>query len=266
MAVLEVRNLYFSYKETPVLDDVSYNFKRGVFYGILGPNGCGKSTFLDLLLGYLKPEKGEVILEQKNIKKYKKREIAKKIAYVPQNYAVNFPYTAEEIVLMGRYPYIPKFSLPTKKDYQLVEHIEKLMELDSLRHRIITNLSGGEKQRVMIARAIAQDTQLTLLDEPTSNLDIKHSLKILDIFRKKVKKENKTVICVFHNINEAAQFCDELIFMKKGNIIAAGCIEEVLNEDVLKEVFEIKCRIYFEKRLNCYHIIFYSVEGTHEDD
>lgn len=257
MVVLEARNLHFGYKEVMVLKDISYKFEKAKFYGILGPNGSGKSTFLDLLLGYLHPTKGEIFLDGKKLSNYKRRDIAKKIAYVPQNYSINFPYTAHEIVMMGRYPYISKFSFPKDIDFKIVEQVEEQMELMDLRDRLINNLSGGEKQRVMIARALAQDSQITLLDEPTSNLDIKHSLTILGIFRKKVKDEKKTAICVFHNINEASQFCDELIFMKNGTIVAAGSVSEVLNSYVLMDTFEVKSKIYFEEKLKCHQVIFY---------
>ena len=254
--ILKVDHVLFSYQDLIVLKDISFKFYPGKFYGILGPNGSGKSTLLDILLGFKTPDKGNVFLFKKHIKEIKKTEIGKKISYVPQNFTINFPFSVDEIVTMGRYPYIKRFSLPTQKDFEIVEHVEREVDIFKFRNRLITELSGGERQRVMIARALAQDTPIFLLDEPTSNLDVKHSLRILNSFKKRVINKNRTVICVFHNINEALFFCDELIFLKNGEIVIGGPTGDVINEDILKKIFEVEVMLRFEKKLNCYQVIF----------
>ncbi len=254
---LEVKDMCFSYGERMVLKNITLSFLRGKFYGILGPNGSGKSTLLDILLGFKRPDRGEVILFDKKIEDIKKIELARNMAYVPQIYEINFPFKVKEIVLMGRYPYIKRFSLPSSHDLKMVEEVEKEMDLYDLKERLITELSGGERQRAMIARAFVQNTPIYLLDEPTSNLDIKHSLKVLGLFKNKVKENKVTVICVFHNINEALIFCDEMVFLKNGEVIQAGPVKDVVTEDTLKKVFDVEATLYFEKRLKCMQVIFY---------
>ncbi|WP_459891440.1 ABC transporter ATP-binding protein [Desulfothermus okinawensis] len=254
--ILEAKDISFSYNNEPVLKDISLKFCQGKFYGILGPNGSGKSTLLDILMGYKFPDRGRVLLYGKEIRSLKKSEIAKRISYVPQSFSVNFPFTVDEIITMGRYPYVKRFSLPSIEDIEIVREVERKVDVFDLRKKLITELSGGEKQRVMIARALAQDTPIFLLDEPTSNLDIKHSLKILSIFKKNVIYKRSCVICVFHNINEATSFCDELIFLKQGKVIESGPSSKVISEDILKEVFEVDVKLRFEERLNCYQVLF----------
>ena len=254
--ILKVDHVSFSYQDLPVLKDICFKFYPGRFYGILGPNGSGKSTLLDILLGFKTPDKGNVYLFKNDIKKIKKSQIGKKISYVPQSFTFNFPFSVDEIVTMGRYPYIKKFSLPTQRDLEIVEQIQREIDIFKFKHRLITELSGGERQRVMIARALAQDTPIFLLDEPTSNLDIKHSLRILESFKKRVINNNRTVICVFHNINEALFFCDELIFLKDGKIIIGGPTAEVISKDILEQIFEVEVLLRFEEKLNCYQVIF----------
>jgi iron complex transport system ATP-binding protein len=254
--ILEAKGICFSYQDTSVLQDIDVKFSRAKFYGVLGPNGSGKSTLLDVLLGFKRPDKGRVFLNNKDIRKYKKIELARSIAYIPQSYEINFPFTVEEIVTMGRYPYIKRFSFPSKRDLEIVEDIEKQIDIYRFRHRLITELSGGETQRVMIARALAQEAMITLLDEPTSNLDIKHSLKLLGLLKQKVRKESKTVICVFHNINEASYFCDEILFLKEGKIIDFGPVEKVLKKENLERIFEVDATVYFEEELKCYQVVF----------
>ncbi len=257
--ILQAKDVSFSYKDRFVLKNIELSFTKNKFYGILGPNGSGKSTLLDVLLGFSLPDKGEVFLRGIDIRRYKKTDIAKLVAYIPQSYEINFPFTVDEIVLMGRYPYIRRFSFPSETDFKIVEKVEREIDIYNFRHRLITELSGGETQRVMVARVLAQDALLTLLDEPTSNLDIKHSLRILELFKKKVIQEDKTVICVFHNINEAAYFCDEVVFLKQGKVIDFGPVGEVLTKKNLEMVFEIKAKVYFEEELGCPQVIFKSV-------
>ncbi len=258
-AVYSLKDVSFAYPGDhgrEVLSGLRGEFMPGVFYGVLGPNGSGKSTFLELLLGYKRAIKGEIYLKGRPIVHYKKKEIAREVAFVPQQYHINFPFAVRDVVSMGRYPYLRRFSFLSPEDEMMIERVLREMELRSLSERLITELSGGEKQRVMIARAMAQDTPVVLLDEPTSSLDVKHSLRVLSLFREMVDGGEKTVVCVFHNINEAASFCDHLLFLKEGRICAFGPVEEVLNRDTLGEVFEVDAKVYFEKELGCFQVIF----------
>ncbi len=257
--IYSLRRISFAYSSDSsklVLKRLDGEFPPGYFYGVLGPNGSGKSTFLELLLGFKEPTEGELLFKGRDLVSYKRKEIAREVAFVPQQYYINFPFLVREVISMGRYPYLKRFSFLSRKDETIIENVLEEMELFHLSSRLITQLSGGEKQRVMIGRALAQNTQVMLLDEPTSSLDIKHSLRVLSILKKRVVNHGRTVICVFHNINEAASFCDYLLFLKKGSIIAFGRVEDVLTEDVLARVFEVEAKVYFEEELGCPQVIF----------
>ncbi|MBW2027075.1 MAG: ABC transporter ATP-binding protein [Deltaproteobacteria bacterium] len=226
--VFRIADISFSYGNVSVLRHVSLEMREGNFYGILGPNGSGKTTLLDVMAGIKAPDSGRVLFKGKDIRNYNKKELAKGIALVPQEFYINFPFTVKEIVLMGRHPYMPRFGAASADEY-------------------VTELSGGEKQRVVFARALAQDTPVLMLDEGTSNMDIRHTLKILGIARHKVRKDNRTVIAAMHDLNLAAQFCDHLVFLKDGKIVAQGPIDTVLNEQNVKQTFEVEAKIYFDE-------------------
>ncbi len=258
-AIYTLKDMSFAYPSSPsdiVLEGVDGEFYPGHFYGVLGPNGSGKSTFLELLLGFKSPTKGELFFNGRDLSSYKKKEIAREVAFVPQQYHINFPFRVREVISMGRYPYLKRFSFLSHSDESIIDRVLEEMELSHLADRLITELSGGEKQRVMIGRALAQDTEVMLLDEPTSSLDIKHSLKVLSLLKDRVVGDHRTVICVFHNINEAASFCDSLMFLRDGRILAFGRVEDVLTEEILEQVFEVEAKIYFEEELGCHQVIF----------
>ncbi|MCP4353444.1 MAG: ABC transporter ATP-binding protein [Desulfobacterales bacterium] len=252
----QIDNICFSYENRDVLDDISISLEFGHFYGIVGPNGCGKTTFIDILMRHKHPGSGTVKYQNKNIGLYSRKELAREIALVPQNFYINFPFTAGEIVLMGRTPHIPKFSAPSSHDFDIVDDIMAKTGADKFRNRFITELSGGERQRVVFARALAQDTPVLMLDEGTSNLDINHTLNLLDIVAKDVEEKNKTVISVFQDINLAAMYCDVLIFMKQGKIAASGEKDKVLTEENIKKVFSVDSKIFFEPYSNSRKVAF----------
>ncbi len=237
------QNLTFSYGESPVIRDLSLSLSPGRFYGILGPNGCGKSTLLDLLCGHLKSESGEIRYGGKPIGKWTRPEIAREMALVPQNYHINFPFTSKEVVLMGRYPHIPRFSRPSAQDMEIVESVMEMTETAGFSDRYISELSGGERQRVVFARALAQDTPVLILDEATANLDINHVLSLLEIAAQGVGKQGKTVISVMQEINFAALFCEEMIFMKEGTVAAAGPTPAVLTPENLQRIYGVKAKV-----------------------
>lgn len=241
--LFEIKNGEFNYGKITVLKDVHLTLKKHKFYGLIGPNGSGKSTLLNLLVATSKLDKGTITLHSAQLYNYRRQELAKLIALVPQNISVGFDFSVHDIVLMGRHPHIPRFSPPSKKDLDIVSQTLKLLDIEHLKDRPVSNLSGGEKQRVIVARALAQDTEVLVLDEATSNLDIEHALEIMRLLRGLVISSNTTVIAAIHDLNMAAAFCDDLIVLKNGTVYAKGPVDSVLTSKLLKDVFSVKGKI-----------------------
>jgi iron complex transport system ATP-binding protein len=244
--VYQLDGVSYSYTTTPALRDFTLSLRKGAFYGIVGPNGCGKSTFLDLLVGSKEADSGTLVFTGRSVASYTKRELAKEIALVPQNFSIGFDYSVEEVVLMGRHPHINRFSSPSANDWQHVHAAMDAIGIADFADRSIMELSGGEKQRVVVARALAQDTPVLLLDEASSNLDIRYSLQIFNTVRALVEKKGRTVIAVIHNLNFAAAYCDEIIFMKEGRVCEEGSVEQVMNETVIEEVFGVESEVRYD--------------------
>lgn len=244
---MSIRNLSFSYDSGSVLRGIDLDFERGRFYSILGPNGCGKTTLLDLLIRHRKPAAGTITLDNRPLSSLSRKEIAQTISLVSQNYNINFPFTVKEVVMMGRHPYIPRFSTPGAGDIEIVDQVMERTGINGFRNRRITELSGGERQRCVVARALCQDTPLLFLDEAFSSMDISHTLRLLAIVKEAVERSNKTVVSVFHDINLASAWSDSLVFMKEGRVAVAGDTREVLTEAMLKEVFEVESRVVFNE-------------------
>lgn len=241
--MLEIKNLNFSYFETKVLTGVNLSFTDGEFVGIIGPNGAGKSTLLKLVLGFLHSEQNNIQLNKKPLEKYPKKELGKNIAYVPQETEFSFSFKVHEIVRMGRYPYLKGIAYYSDEDEKIVNESMKKMEITHFANRRFNNLSGGEKQRVVIASALAQQPKILLLDEPTSALDLHHQIDIYIILKTLQNETNLTTIVVTHGINLAAQFCERIILMNKGEIIRDGKPDEVLQFNLLQEIFGVKVYI-----------------------
>lgn len=254
--MLELRGISFCYGKIRALDNLSMTIEPGKFYGIVGPNGCGKTTLLDLLIRNKTPAAGTIRYSGRDIKEYKSKGLAREIALVPQDFYINFPFTVREIVLMGRHPYIPRFSSPSAKDISIVDEIMEKMEIDGFKEKYVTELSGGEKQRVVFARAFAQDTPVLILDEGTSNMDIQHTLKTLDMAAESVRLKKRTVIAALHNLNLAAAFCDNVVFMKAGTIVSEGNVHDALNEQNIKNVFEVDSKVYFDGYSNSKQVVY----------
>ncbi len=232
----------FSYDARPVFEDLNLRLETGHFYGIIGPNGCGKSTLLDLLAGHLRPEHGCVRLKGSPLHRLDRKTIARSIAIVPQDFRINFPYTCREIVMMGRYPHIPRFAQPGEADRAIVEEVMRQADLDGFQARHVNQLSGGERQRVVFARCLAQKTPVMLLDEATASLDMHHSLSMLNLAAAKVCSDS-LVVAVMQDVNLAALYCDRLICMKAGSVAAEGPLEQVLTAEVLGDVFNVHARV-----------------------
>lgn len=254
--IFEMENLSFHYGLTRAVDSLSLTLSSGCFWGLLGPNGCGKSTLLDLMARCKTPRAGRIKYRGQDMRHYGGKELAKEIALVPQDFYVNFPFTVKELLLMGRHPYIPRFASPSSYDLKIVDQVMELLEIAKFKDKYFTELSGGEKQRVIFARALAQDTPVLLLDEATSNMDIRYTLGILDIVTESVEVRRKTVVAAFHNLNLAATYCDKLVFMKSGRVISRGDRDDVLTEENLREAFGIEGHIYFDEYVGSRQVVF----------
>jgi len=243
--VFSANDLFYAYQaeSAAAVRGLNLKLESGRYYGIVGPNGCGKTTLLDLLAGVKQPQQGRLLFQGRPLASHSRRDLALQLAYVPQEYRINFPFTVAEVVLMGRHPYIGRFAAPTAADWLVVDRVLESMDLYGLRDAPATALSGGEKQRVALARALAQDTPVLILDEPTASLDIRHGLDIQRIVRDSVRAQSRTVVAAMHDLNLAAAFCDELILLAAGRIFASGPTAQVLTPENIDTVFGVTAEI-----------------------
>ncbi|RMD01876.1 heme ABC transporter ATP-binding protein [Clostridium autoethanogenum] len=237
LCAIEVKNLNYSFDEVNILHDINIDFKKNKFYSIIGPNGSGKTTLLKNIAKTLKPYKSTVFIKDKDILDLKSKALARKLAVVPQNSDLNMDFSVQDIVLMGRAPYFSKLQSESENDYVIAKHAMEMTNTWKFHDKYINQLSGGEKQRVLIARALTQDTDIILLDEPISNLDIYHQIEILDNVKSLSKKI--TVIMVLHDLNFAAQYSDHVILVNSGRVVVQGAPQEVLTEKNIKKVYKI---------------------------
>ncbi|MBW1649231.1 MAG: ABC transporter ATP-binding protein [Deltaproteobacteria bacterium] len=246
--ILSVNGIAFSYNSRSVIKNISFELKEGEIVGVLGTNGAGKSTLLKCLNNILRPNKGCISIENKNISKMRSALIAKKIGYVPQKYEKRHQ-SVFDAVLLGRKPYI-KWSVG-KKDFDIVEKILKTMKLDNLAFRLLHTLSGGEMQKVIIARALAQEPKILILDEPTSSLDIKNQIEVMKLLYKIIKKEKIAAVMAIHDLNLAFRFADKFLTIKN-NTVYSFTSKEAVTAAIIKEVYDIKVKL---ARINEYTIV-----------
>jgi len=237
---LEVRNLDVYYKSRRILKQINFSANKGEFIGLIGANGSGKTTLLKAVVRILKPEDGCILFDGKNIIRMSTKEIAKNIAVVPQSISINFDFTVEEIVLMGRTPYIN--SHEKIDDIKIAAQSMKHTNTYHLKDRLITEISGGELQRVVIARALAQEPRILLLDEPTSHLDLKYQIEILELL-KSFSRKGLIIIAVIHDLNMAAYYCDKILLLKTGAISSIGSPQQVLTANNIGHAFGIEVQI-----------------------
>jgi len=249
--MIEARDLEFSYNGVSILENVDVEFKEGKVNAILGPNGAGKSTLLKCLNGILKPKRGCVYINGSDIRRLKLKDIAKLIGYVPQK---NNPVltTVFDYVLLGRKPYMG-FGVG-RKDLEIVESVLKTLGIEKLSLKRLNQLSGGELQKVILARALAQEAKILLLDEPTNNLDLKSQFELMNLTRKLAHERNITVVIVVHDINIALRFADEFVFMKDGKIVAKGD-RKIVTSEIIERVYDVRVKI---KEISGIPVLIYS--------
>jgi len=238
---LTLKEVCFSYSgDREILSDINFSLPKAELLGIIGPNGSGKTTLLNVISGILKPNKGEVFLENQNLNHLSIEKIAKKISVVPQNTWVTFNFKAKEVVFMGRMPYISRIKGESLEDYEISREAMIKTHSLSLSENNIQEISGGERQRVFLAKALAQTPQLLLLDEFTSHLDLNYKYEMLNLLKNTLKKESLTIISTFHDLNLASIASDRLLLLNNGKIEKMGTPEEVLNEENLHRAYKAK--------------------------
>lgn len=248
---IESNEICVSYGVKEILKQITVNVKEKEFVGVIGPNGSGKSTLLKCLYRTLTPQGGEVFLYGQPLLSMRPKESAKSLAVVAQHNYYNFDFSVQEVVLMGRSPHKKALERDNARDYEIVRECLKKVCLDDFAERKFSTLSGGEQQRVILARALAQETPCLILDEPTNHLDITHQLQILNI----VKKLDITVISAIHDLNIAAMFCDRLYVMRDGCIVGEGTPEAVLTTEFIREIYQVETEIVYDKN-GMMHILY----------
>jgi iron complex transport system ATP-binding protein len=240
--LIKIENLSFGYADQSLLYALEASVQRGEMVGLLGPNGSGKTTLLKLLSGILRPQQGRVLLDGRDLAAWGRREVARRIAVVPQELQVPFAFTVEQMVALGRTPFIGPFGTRSNKDRQIVREAMQIAEVEMLAGRVFNELSGGERQRVIVALALAQQPRLLLLDEPTSHLDIKYQIEVLELVRRLNRETGVTVIAAMHDLNLAARYFPRLLLFQRG-IVADGGPAEVLEPHLLRRVYGITVQV-----------------------
>jgi iron complex transport system ATP-binding protein len=220
------------------LNSISLEIPEGCITGILGPNGSGKTTLLKILSGILKPTHGTVILANTSLEKYSRKDIARQIAFLEQNNISSLPFTVREVVEMGRYPWLKPLSSPAEKDREIIDKALHCFDLEKKKNQKTDTLSGGERQLVSLARAMAQEPKILLLDEPTTYLDIGNQSLVMEYLRKWHRDWGTTIIMVIHDLNLSSQYCDNLIVLDQGTFVTSGTVEEVLQEELISETYK----------------------------
>ena len=243
MVTLRISGIDCYYGSIKALENATFSVRGGEFIGILGPNGSGKTTLLRAISRTLKPKVGTVFLDDTNIYDMESMEVAKNVAVVPQETTATFDFTALDIVLMGRNPYIDRFKMESREDLAIAKRGMELTHTWDLAERPVNELSGGEKKLVIIARALTQEPKILLLDEPTAHLDISNQLEIMDLLKELCIKNGQIVLAVFHDFNLAARYCESAILLKTGKIVSAGNMDAVLTSKNIKSVFQVDAMV-----------------------
>ena len=240
--IINCTNLGFSYNGSEVLKGINLSISPGRMLGILGANGAGKSTLLKILCGVLKPKSGKALFNNKELSDMDRRDIAKGIAYIPQDPMFAFPFTVNEVVLMGRAPYIGRFEFERDKDMEIAANALQTVGILHLKDRLINEISSGERQLASIARGLVQEPEVMILDEPATYLDVKHRTQIINILGE-LKKEGISIIAATHDIFSSLYYFDEIMILKDGNILAEGKTDHVINSELLSSAYGIRVTV-----------------------
>lgn len=246
----EAVKMFLGNKE--ILKGIDFTLHDKEFVGIIGPNGSGKSTFLKCVYRVQKPTAGTIMLDGKQLDELSFRESALKLAVVAQHNFYNFDFSVLEVVLMGRTPHKKILERDNAEDYEIAREALRTVEMENFEKRSFSTLSGGEQQRVILARALTQKTECLVLDEPTNHLDIKYQLQIMDI----VKKLNLTVVSAIHDLNIAAMYCDKLVALKDGKIVGTGTPRELLTEGFIYDMYEVRSKVYRDNETGRINIVY----------
>jgi iron complex transport system ATP-binding protein len=239
-ALLEAEDVSSGYGRRGVLSGVSLALGRGELVGVIGPNGSGKTTLVRVLSGVLVPRSGSVRLDGRPLPEYSRRALARRLAVMPQDPTIEFPFTALEVVLMGRAPHLPPLGFPRATDLAVARQAMARLDLAGIDDRPLDRLSGGERQRVLLARALAQEPQVLLLDEPTTHLDLRHQTEIYEVVRALARERGTAVLSVLHDLNLAALYCDRLVLLAQGRVAGSGPPEAVLTPDALDRAYGVR--------------------------
>lgn len=239
---LEISNLCFAYDQKPVLDGISMKVENGEIVCLLGANGAGKTTLFKTILGLYKASQGQIIVNGKDVSNSSRRELAKEMGYVPQNHTPPFPYSVIDVVLMGRTAHINHYAVPSELDYQIAQEAMRNINISYLEDKIYTEISGGERQLVLIARALAQQPQILVMDEPTSSLDYGNQIRLLSHI-KRLAHQGLSIIMSTHSPDHALYCASKAILLKDGCILCSGTAEEVITENNLSEIYGIDVEI-----------------------
>ena len=250
--MIEIKNIFKKYKNKNVVDDVSFNIEKGKITSFIGPNGAGKSTVLSIVTRLISGDGGDVLIEGKSLNGYDSKELAKKIAILKQSNNISLKLTIRELVGFGRFPY-SEGNL-TKEDEKYIDEAIEYMKLSDIQDKYLDELSGGQRQRAYIAMVIAQNTEYILLDEPLNNLDMSHSVQMMKVLRNLCDELGKTIVLVMHDINFASCYSDNIVALKNGKIERVGTTEEIVQKDVLEEIYEMNFDI---KNINGNRICVY---------
>ena len=242
--LFQLEDLKFAYPATPVLKGITNGIKRGEFIAFVGPNGAGKSTLLKVMAGLLHGYEGTADFDGRPLRSFTARDIARRLAFVPQETHVMFPFTVGEIIMMGRLPHRTSGLFESARDVERSREAMELTDTASLAGKVFSQLSGGERQRVVLASALAQDPEVLLLDEPTVYLDLKHQIQFYDIVERLNSEKGMTIVSVTHDVNLAARYARRMIAIRDGRFIADGSPDEVLTPDNLYDIFEIHASVF----------------------
>lgn len=257
MASLVLENISFGYHAKDIITDISIEIPAGTLLGLIGPNGAGKTTLLKIIARLLRPGTGRVLLDGCNIHKLKQIEVARRVAVVPQDNQLDFAFTVEQVVLMGRYPHLNRLRREGKVDLAIAHRAMQATATDHLAKRPVTTLSGGERQRVAIARALVQEPEILLLDEPTAHLDIAHQAQTIELAYRLNREQGLTVIAALHDLNLAAAYLDRLLLLENGRIAAFGSPAAVLTPEKICAAYGINVVVTRHPRRNCPQVMLF---------